>query len=170
MTRMTVNGQAVHYRLDPQTPLLWALRDVSNLTGTKSACNSGQCGACTVIVDGRAVTSCNLPIASLDGASVTTIEGLAPNRGHPLQQAWLADQVSQCGLCDSGFIMALAALMQTSRNPTPAQIDALPNQCPCGIHPRVRLAVARAAATMAAASAPHTPLSQGSSPLAKTRP
>ncbi len=152
MTRMTVNGQAVHYRLDPQTPLLWALRDASNLTGTKHACGTGQCGACTVIVDGRAVTSCTVPIATLEGASVTTIEGLAPNRGHPLQQAWAAEQVSQCGLCDSGFIMALAALMQGSPDPTPEQLDGLRNQCPCGIHPRVRLAVKRAAAAIAAAT------------------
>jgi isoquinoline 1-oxidoreductase subunit alpha len=154
MTRMTVNGQAVHYRLDPQTPLLWALRDASNLTGTKHGCGTGQCGACTVIVDGRAVTSCTVPIATLDGASVTTIEGLSPNRGHPLQQAWAAEQVSQCGLCDSGFIMALAALMQGSPRPSPDQLDALPNQCPCGIQPRVRLAVARAAAAIAAVETP----------------
>ena len=167
MTRMTVNGQAVHYRLDPQTPLLWALRDASNLTGTKHACGSGQCGACTVIVDGRAATSCNLPIATLKGATVTTIEGLAPNRGHPLQQAWTAEQVSQCGLCDSGFIMALAALMQGSPDPSAEQLDALPNQCPCGIHPRVRLAVKRAVATVAAA-APPAALTQRSSAQAET--
>ena len=169
MTRMTVNGQAVHYRLDPQTPLLWALRDASNLTGTKNGCGTGQCGACTVIVDGRAVTSCTVTIAALEGSQVTTIEGLAPARGHPLQQAWAAEQVSQCGMCDSGFIMALAALMKASPNPSPEQIDAIPNQCPCGIHPRVRLAVARAvsiAASAAGAGEPNpvpTPLISGSS-------
>jgi isoquinoline 1-oxidoreductase alpha subunit len=164
MTRMTVNGQAVHYLLDPQTPLLWALRDASNLTGTKYGCGTGQCGACMVIVDGRAVTSCLTPIATLEGAEVTTIEGLAPGRGHPLQQAWAAEQVSQCGLCDSGFIMALAALMQTSARPTPEQVDALPNQCPCGIQPRVRRAVARAA-SIAAAATPALPPQPSQNPL-----
>ena len=94
---MTVNGEAVHYRLDPETPLLWALRDASNLTGTKHGCDSGDCGACTVIVDGRATLSCTTSIASLEGAQVTTIEGLSSGLKHPVQQAWIAEQVTQCG-------------------------------------------------------------------------
>ena len=154
MARMTVNGQAIHYRLDPQTPLLWALRDASNLTGTKYGCGTGECGACTVIIDGKAVTSCTVTIASLEGADVTTIEGLSKGRAHPVQQAWAAEQVTQCGFCDSGFIMAAAALLKTSPNPSPEQIDSLPNMCPCGAQPRIRKAIARASRAMTAAAAP----------------
>jgi isoquinoline 1-oxidoreductase alpha subunit len=111
MTRMTVNGEPLHYKLDPETPLLWALREASNLTGTKYGCDSGDCGACTVIIDGRAVMSCTVSIASLEGADVITIEGLSADRAHPIQQAWAAEQVSQCGYCEPGFIMAIAALL-----------------------------------------------------------
>ena len=169
MTRMTVNGEPIHYLLDPQTPLLWALRDASILTGTKHACDSGDWVACTVIVDGRAVTSCTVSIASLEGAEIVTIEGLSPNRSHPVQQAWAAEQVSQCGYCEPGFIMAIAALLKASPNPSPEAIDALPNICRCGAYPRIRKAIARAAALAAAsATAPAAPtqskrLSNGSS-------
>lgn len=142
---MTVNGEGVHYRLDPQTPLLWALRDASNLTGTKYGCDSGDCGACTVIIDGQAVMSCNVTIGSLEGAQVTTIEGLAPAASHPVQQAWLAEQVTMCGYCEPGFIMAIAALLETSPSPTDEQIAALPNICRCGAYPRIRRAIRRAA-------------------------
>ena len=121
MTSMTVNGEAIHYKLDPETPLLWALREASNLTGTKYGCDSKDCGACTVIIDGRAVMSCSVRIASLEGADITTIEGLSADRAHPVQQAWAAEQVSQCGRCDPGFIMALAALMRATPSPTPEQ-------------------------------------------------
>jgi len=148
MTSMTVNGEAVHYRLDPETPLLWALRDASNLTGAKYGCSDGSCGACTVIVDGRAATSCNLTIAAMEGSNITTIEGLSSDRAHPVQQAWATEQVSQCGFCDPGFIMAIAALLQASPNPSPGQIDALPNVCPCGAYPRIRKAILRAAQAM----------------------
>lgn len=154
MTRMTVNGQALHYRLDPQTPLLWALRDASNLTGTKHGCSDGGCGACTVIIDGRAERSCAVAIGSLEGASVTTIEGLSQNRSHPVQQAWIAEQVSQCGFCEPGFIMAIAALLQASPRPTREQVDALPNQCACGAQPHILRAIARAAQAVQTASAP----------------
>ncbi len=149
MTRMTVNGEPIRYLLDPQTPLLWALRDASNLTGTKHGCDSGDCGACTVIVDGRAVLSCRVAIASLIGSEVVTIEGLSANRSHPVQQAWAAEQVSMCGYCEPGFIMAIAALLQASPSPRPEAIDALPNNCRCGAYPRIRKAIARAASAAA---------------------
>ncbi len=143
---MTVNGQPVQYRLDPSTPLLWALRDASNLTGTKYGCDSRDCGACTVIVDGRAVTSCSVTLGELDGAEVTTIEGLSPDRSHPVQRAWLAEQVTMCGYCEPGFIMAIAALLQTSPAPSDAQIAELPNICRCGAYVRIKKAIARASA------------------------
>ena len=142
---MTVNGEGVDYKLDPEMPLLWALRDASNLTGTKYGCDSGDCGACTVIVDGRAVTSCSVALRDLEGATVTTIEGLSG--AHPVQQAWLAEQVTMCGYCEPGFIMAIAALLQASPAPSEEQIAALPNICRCGAYPRIRKAIARAAQT-----------------------
>lgn len=149
MTRMTVNGQAIHYRLDPATPLLWALRDASNLTGAKHGCDSGECGACTVMIDGNAVSACLVTIAALEGAEITTIEGLASNRAHPVQQAWAAEQVSQCGFCEPGFILAIAALLRSSPRPTKEQVDALPNLCRCGSYPRIRRAIERASQAMA---------------------
>ena len=153
MARMTVNGQALQYRLDPQTPLLFALREASNLTGAKHGCSDGSCGACTVIIDGRAERSCAVPIASLEGASVTTVEGLSQGRAHPVQQAWIAEQVSQCGFCEPGFIMAIAALLQTSPRPSREQVDELPNQCACGAQPRILRAIARASRTTTSAAA-----------------
>jgi isoquinoline 1-oxidoreductase subunit alpha len=154
MTRMIVNGEPLDYKLDPETPLLWALRDASNLTGTKYGCDSGECGACTVMIDGRAATSCNAPIRTLEGAQVTTIEGLSRDRSHPVQQAWLAEQVTMCGYCEPGFIMAIAAMLQASPSPSEEQIAALPNICRCGAYPRIRKAIARAAQTTAAAPPP----------------
>ena len=145
MTRMTVNGEAIHYKLDPGTPLLWALRDASNLTGTKYGCDSRDCGACTVIIDGRAVMSCSVSIGALEGAQVTTIEGLSPDRSHPVQQAWLAEQVTMCGYCEPGFIMAIAALLKANPSPTDEQIAALPNICRCGAYVRIRRSIRRAA-------------------------
>src|SRR5215210_3346942 len=147
MTRMTVNGEPIHYKLDPATPLLWALRDASNLTGTKYGCDSRDCGACTVIVDGQAATSCSVSIGSLEGAQVTTIEGLAPGTAHPVQQAWLAEQVTMCGYCEPGFIMAIAALLEANPAPTDEQIAAIPNICRCGAYVRIRRAIRRAART-----------------------
>jgi isoquinoline 1-oxidoreductase subunit alpha len=143
MARMMVNGEGVNYRLDPATPLLWALRDASNLTGTKYGCDSRDCGACTVIIDGQAVTSCSVSIGAVEGAAVTTIEGLSGT--HPVQQAWLAEQVTMCGYCEPGFIMAIAALLDANPAPTDEQIGALPNLCRCGAYPRIRKAIARAA-------------------------
>ena len=146
---MTVNGEPIHYKLDPQTPLLWALRDASNLTGAKYGCDDGSCGACTVMVDGRAVASCQATIASLEGAEVVTIEGLSGDRSHPVQLAWAAEQVSQCGYCEPGFIMAIAGLLKASPSPGAAEVDALPNICRCGAYPRIRKAITRAAAMAA---------------------
>jgi isoquinoline 1-oxidoreductase alpha subunit len=151
MTRMTVNGEPLDYKLDPEMPLLWALRDASNLTGTKYGCDSRDCGACTVLIDGRAALSCSLAIGSLEGAQVTTIEGLGGN--HPVQQAWLAEQVTMCGYCEPGFIMAIAGLLEESPNPGDEQIAALPNICRCGAYTRIRKAIRRAARSSAAVRA-----------------
>ena len=151
---MTVNGEAIRFRLDPATPLLWALRDAANLTGAKYGCDSRDCGACTVIVDERAALSCAVTIGSLEGADVVTIEGLSSNRGHPVQQAWAAEQVSQCGYCEPGMIMAIAALLKASPSPTEAELDALPNICRCGAQPRILKAIRRASLAMAAAQPP----------------
>ena len=158
---MTVNGEGVHYRLDPETPLLWALRDASNLTGTKYGCDSKDCGACTVIIDGKAALSCAVAIRELEGAQVTTIEGLSADRSHPVQQAWLAEQVTMCGYCEPGFIMAIAALLKANPNPSAEAIAALHNFCRCGAYPRIRRAIARAANSAAqSAAAPQSAASQ----------
>jgi isoquinoline 1-oxidoreductase alpha subunit len=155
MARMRVNGQALLFALDPATPLLWALRDAANLTGTKQGCGgTGDCGACTVIVDGSAVLSCTVAIGSLEGADVTTIEGLA---GQPLTQALVAEDAIQCGFCLPGFTCAVAALLQQSPRPAPEQLDALPNRCACGMQPRLRRAIERAAAAMATSQGPAQP-------------
>jgi isoquinoline 1-oxidoreductase alpha subunit len=170
MTRMTVNGEPIHYKLDPETPLLWALRDASNLTGTKYGCDSRDCGACTVIIDGRAVMSCGVTIRELEGADITTIEGLSADRSHPVQQAWLAEQVTMCGHCEPGFIMAIAALLQASPSPGEDAIAALPNICRCGAYPRIRKAIARASASIQAERTASDRLSTTSSGQAHGRP
>jgi isoquinoline 1-oxidoreductase alpha subunit len=161
MTRFTVNGQAVHYKMDPATPLLWALRDASNLTGTKYGCGAGLCGACTVHVDGRAIRSCQVPIGSIEGSFVTTIEALSRDRSHAVQQAWVAENLPQCGYCQPGMIMAAAALLDHNHAPTDEEIDgAMTNICRCGTYPRIRRAIRRAgrvlsgAETIAAAPPP----------------
>ena len=147
MTSMTVNGEAIRYRLDPDTPLLWALRDASNLTGTKYGCDSGDCGACTVIVDGRAVLSCSVSIAALEGAEVTTIEGLSANRSHPLQQAWAIEQVTPMRALRSRLSSwRWRRWSRPTRGPAQADLDRLPNRCRCGAGPRIVKAVARVAA------------------------
>jgi isoquinoline 1-oxidoreductase alpha subunit len=147
MTRFTVNGEPVHYKMDPETPLLWALRDASNMTGTKYGCGAGHCGACTVHVDGIARRSCQVTIAAIEGSFVTTIEGLSGDRSHPLQQAFAAENVPQCGYCISGVLMAAAALLAHNPNPSDAQMDeAITNLCRCGTYPRIRRAIRRAAA------------------------
>ncbi|ODP38327.1 (2Fe-2S)-binding protein [Sphingomonas turrisvirgatae] len=146
MTRFTVNNQPVEYQLDPRTPLLWALREASNLTGTKYGCGSGDCGACTVDIDGAAVRSCQVSIGSIEGTFVTTIEGLSANNDHPVQRAFLAANVVQCGYCIPGMVMAAAALLRRNRNPSEEDIaGAITNLCRCGIYPRLVEAVGRAA-------------------------
>jgi isoquinoline 1-oxidoreductase alpha subunit len=149
MTALTVNNQPIRYALDPETPLLWALRDASNLTGTKYGCGTGDCGACTVDIDGRAVRSCQVSIAQVEGSFVTTIEALSRDRSHPVQQAWVAQGVVQCGYCQPGMIMAVAALLKNNPRPTDADIDAqITNICRCGTYNRVRRAIHRAAAAI----------------------
>lgn len=150
MTSLTINNQPVRYRMDPQTPLLWAIRDASNLTGTKYGCGTGDCGACTVDIDGKSVRSCQITIAQAEGAFVTTIEALSRDRSHPVQQAWVAEQVPQCGFCQPGMIMAVSTLLKAKPNPTDAEIDAaITNICRCGTYNRVRRAIRRAARALA---------------------
>jgi isoquinoline 1-oxidoreductase alpha subunit len=145
MPRLTLNDRPVQIRLDPATPLLWALRDAANLTGTKFGCGIGDCGACTVLIDGEARRSCLVTLAGVDGRSVTTIEGLSRDRSHPVQQAFVAEGAIQCGFCTPGMVMAAAALL--ARNADPDENDiaaALTNLCRCGVYPRVVRAVQRA--------------------------
>src|SRR3974390_2232693 len=151
MATLTINGTTQTFDAPADMPLLWVLRDILGLTGTKFGCGIAQCGACTVHINGAAVRSCSVPIAALDGVSITTIEGLSPDAKQPVQQAWLAEDVPQCGYCQSGQIMAAAAFLKTNPAPTDADIDAnLTNICRCGTYERLRRAVHRAAALMRA--------------------
>ena len=146
MTRLTVNNQPVEYALDPTTPLLWALRDASNLTGTKYGCGTGNCGACTVDIDGKAVRSCTVTLGEMEGVFVTTIEGLSRDRSHPVQQAFLASNVGQCGYCIPGLVMTAQALIRRNRNPSEDDIKAaITNLCRCGNYPRIVGAIQQAA-------------------------
>jgi len=146
MTKFTVNDRPIEYRMDPDTPLLWALRDASNLTGTKYGCGTGDCGACIVEIDGEAIRSCLVTIGELEGRFVTTIEALSRDRSHPVQQAWAAENVSQCGFCQPGIIMAAAVLLNKNPNPSDEDIeDAITNICRCGTTPRIKAAIRRAA-------------------------
>jgi isoquinoline 1-oxidoreductase subunit alpha len=158
MSRLIVNGQAIQYRMDPATPLLFALREASNLTGTKNGCATGHCGACTVHVDGRAVRSCTVAIGQLEGSAVTTIEGLAQGRSHPVQQAFLAANVVQCGFCIPGMVMTIAAMIDQSAAPSDADIDAVvTNVCRCGVYPRLRDSIRAALAARRGPAAPEAP-------------
>jgi isoquinoline 1-oxidoreductase subunit alpha len=146
MTRFTVNNQPVEYKMDPRTPLLWALRDASNLTGTKYGCGTGDCGACAVDVDGGLRLACQETIGALEGTFVTTIEGLSKDRSHPVQQALIAGNVPQCGYCIPGIVMAASVLLRSNRNPSEDDIKAgIPNICRCGIYPRLLPAITEAA-------------------------
>lgn len=145
MTSLTVNDRAVDIQIDPQTPLLWALRDAANLTGTKYGCGVGDCGACMVLVDGQALRSCLITLAEAEGRSVTTVEGLSADRSHPVQQALVAEQAIQCGFCTPGIVMSAAALLARNADPTPEDIKAaVPNLCRCGVYPRLVRAIQRA--------------------------
>lgn len=145
MARLTLNDHPVEIRMDPQTPLLWALREGANLTGTKYGCGTGDCGACTVMVDGAALRSCLVTLGECEGRFVTTIEGLSQDRSHPVQQAMVAEQAIQCGFCTPGIVISAAALLARNANPTEAEIGtAIPNLCRCGVHPRLLAAVQRA--------------------------
>jgi isoquinoline 1-oxidoreductase subunit alpha len=151
MFTIKVNGTPHQLDVEEDTPLLWVLREEVGLTGTKFGCGIAACGACTVHVNGEAMRSCSVLIGSVDGAEITTIEGLSPDSKHPVQQAWLTEQVPQCGYCQSGQIMATAAFLKTNPSPTDAQIDSeLTNICRCGTYERLRRAVHRAAALMRA--------------------
>jgi aerobic-type carbon monoxide dehydrogenase small subunit (CoxS/CutS family) len=147
MIHLTINQQPYTVDADPEMPLLWVLRDVLGLTGSKYGCGIAQCGACTVHVDGRAVRSCVVPVAAVERKAVTTIEGLSPDGRHPVQQAWLKHDVPQCGYCQTGMIMAAAALLRANPQPTEADIDAsmAGNICRCGTYARVRAAIHSAA-------------------------
>lgn len=147
MVDFVLNGQPVSVDIEPDTPLLWVLRDTLGLTGTKFGCGVAACGACTVHVDGVATRTCVLPVEAVAGAAVTTIEGLAPaGRLHPVQQAWIDEQVPQCGFCQSGMIMAAAALLSENAAPDDATIDeSITNVCRCGTYGRIRRAIHRAA-------------------------
>jgi len=147
MISLEVNGQRRSVDVDPDTPLLWVIREQLGLTGTKFGCGIAMCGACTVHVDGQAVRSCSFPTGSAAGRRITTIEGLSTNSSHPLQKAWIATQVPQCGYCQSGMLMAAAALLSEKPHPTDADIDAaMTNICRCGTYERIRKAIHAAAA------------------------
>ena len=151
MVNITVNGTSHQLDVEGDTPLLWVLREEIGLTGTKFGCGIAACGACTVHVNGEAMRSCSVLVSSVEGAEITTIEGLSRDSAHPVQQAWLTEQVPQCGYCQSGQIMATAAYLKTNPNPTDDDIDAnLTNICRCGTYERLRRAVHRAAALMRA--------------------
>jgi isoquinoline 1-oxidoreductase alpha subunit len=146
MITLKVNGRTVTVDADPDTPLLWVIREQLGLTGTKYGCGIAACGACTVHIDGSAVRSCSFPVGAVGVGAVTTIEGLSHQRAHPVQKAWIAEQVPQCGYCQSGMIMAVAALLKEKPKPSDADIDAaITNICRCGTYQRVRKAIHAAA-------------------------
>ena len=147
MARLNVNGQVREHDAEPDTPLLWVIREQLGLTGTKYGCGIAQCGSCTVHLDGAPVRSCVLPVSAVQAnQKIVTIEGLAPNGDHPLQKAWVANDVPQCGYCQSGMIMAAAALLRDKPQPSDADIDAsITNICRCGTYNRVRAAIKQAA-------------------------
>ena len=147
MPRLLINGQAQEVDDDPDTPLLWVLRDTLGLTGTKYGCGIAQCGACTVHIGGVATRSCSVPVGSAEGAEITTIEGLSANGTlHKVQQAWIDNDVPQCGYCQSGMIMAVAALLKDNPKPSDADIDStITNICRCGTYQQVREAIHAAA-------------------------
>ena len=155
MTGFSVNGKHFDLDVDPSTPLLWVIRDHLGLTGTKYGCGMAQCGACTVHIDGEAVRSCVAPVSRAAGKAVTTIEGLSSDLSHPLQRAWIEEDVPQCGYCQSGQLMSAAVLLREKPQPTDEDIDQAMtgNICRCGTYPRIRRAIHRAAGMVAKAGA-----------------
>jgi aerobic-type carbon monoxide dehydrogenase small subunit (CoxS/CutS family) len=147
MLQLNINGQPLDVAMEPDTPLLWALRDGLQLTGTKFGCGIALCGACVVLVDGKPVRSCVTPLSAVTGKKITTIEGLSPDRSHPVQQAWIAEEVPQCGYCQSGQILTAAALLARNPQPTQADIEEAMSEvlCRCGTYSRIRSAVMKAA-------------------------
>jgi len=156
MIRLEVNERKVELDVDPAMPLLWVLRDVLDLTGTKYGCGMALCGACTVHVDGEARRSCVIPVSAVAGKRVTTIEGLSPDLSHPLQRAWIEEDVPQCGYCQSGQLMSAAVLLREKPDPADEDIDACMsgNVCRCGTYLRIRRAIQRAAGTIAPPAEP----------------
>ncbi|WP_336985745.1 (2Fe-2S)-binding protein [Altererythrobacter aquiaggeris] len=161
MPGMTVNRRPVRFDIDPDTPLLHALRDAANLTGTKYGCGDGDCGSCMVLVDGEALRSCLITVSEAEGRFITTIEGLSLDRSHPVQQALVAEQAIQCGFCTPGIVIAAAALLRKNSSPSKVDIEqAIPNLCRCGVYPRLVEAIQRAgrvaarSETISAAPAP----------------
>jgi isoquinoline 1-oxidoreductase subunit alpha len=149
MIALMVNGTRREVDVDPATPLLWVIRDVLGMTGTKFGCGVAQCGCCTVHLDGVATRSCVLPVSVVSGKRIDTIESLSTDNSHPVQKAWIAEQVPQCGYCQSGQIMAATALLKKTPKPTDAQIDdAMTNICRCGTYDRIRSAIHRVAGTV----------------------
>lgn len=149
MQTLNINGADRSIDVDADTPLLWVLRDELALTGTKFGCGLGLCGACSVLLNGKAVRSCVVPVSAVAGQAVVTIEGLSKDKSHPVQRAWIAESVPQCGYCQSGMILATVALLADKPNPTDTEIDmAITNICRCGTYTRVRQAIHRAARMM----------------------
>ena len=147
MISLTVNGKRHDVDVSPDTPLLWVVRDELNMTGTKFGCGVAQCGSCTMLIDGAATRTCVFPVSAATGKKISTIESLSSDNSHPLQRAWIAEQVPQCGYCQSGQLMAAAALLSQHPHPTDAQItEAMTNICRCGTYDRIRTAIHRAAA------------------------
>ena len=149
-TRIQINGKTMTVKAEPDTPLLWVIRDEVGLTGTKFGCGMALCGACTVHLDGVPVRSCQTPLSAVAGKKVSTIESLSANNSHPLQKAWIAHDVPQCGYCQSGQLMSAAALLKSNKNPSDADIDAAMsgNICRCGTYQRMKAAIHTAAAEM----------------------
>ena len=146
MAELMINGKVQQVNVEEDTPLLWAIRDTVGLTGTKYGCGIQQCGACTVLIGKRPVRSCGITVGEVAGKDITTIEGLSPDSRHPVQMAWVEEQVPQCGYCQSGQIMAAVSLLERKPNPTDQEIDrGMLNLCRCGTYPRVRKAIHRAA-------------------------
>jgi len=149
MITLTINGTSHEVDVEPETPLLWVIRDTIGLTGTKFGCGIAQCGACTVHLNGEATRSCSVAVSDAVGTEIVTIEGLSADSSHAVQRAWLAEDVPQCGWCQSGQIMAAASLLQRKQKPTDADIDEITNICRCGTYARIRRAIHRAAQNLA---------------------